>query len=46
MECLEKDRVDELSEALNELKDLMTKYLNCEVKALELVNSNNKEIEI
>ena len=46
MECLEKDRVDELSEALNELKDLMTKYLNCEVKVLELVNSENREIEI
>ena len=46
MECLEEDRVDELSEALNELKDLMTRYLNCEVKVLELVNSNNKEIEI
>ena len=46
MECLEKDRLDELSEALNELKDLMTRYLNCEVKVLELVNSNNKEIEI
>ncbi len=46
MECLEKDRVDELNSALNELKDLMTKYLSCKVKVLELVNSNNKEIEI
>ena len=35
MECLEKDRLDELSEALNELKDLMTRYLNCEVKVLK-----------
>lgn len=46
MECLEKDRVDELNSALNELKDLMTKYLSCEVKVLELVNSDNREIEI
>lgn len=46
MECLEKNRVDELNSALNELKDLMTKYLSCEVKVLELVNSDNREIEI
>ena len=46
MECLEKDRVEDLSKALNELKDLMTKYLNCEVKVLKLVDVNNKEIEI
>ena len=46
MESLEKDRVDELNSALNELKDVMTKYLSCEVKVLELVNSDNREIEI
>ena len=46
MECLEKDRVNELNSALNELKDLMTKYLNCEVKVLQLVNNNNKEIKL
>lgn len=45
MECVD-GRLDELTEALNELKELMVKYLDAEVVNTGVVNSTNSEIEI
>ena len=46
MECIEESRLDELKNAIDELSNLMTKYLDCEVVNAGIVNSNNKEIVI
>ena len=44
MECVEKDRIDELNNALLELANLMSKYLDCEVVLKTIVDKNNKEV--
>ncbi len=44
MECVEKDRIDELNDALLELANLMSKYLDCEVVLKTIVDKNNKEV--
>lgn len=44
MECVEPERIEELVEALNELSELMKKYLDCEIVVKEIVNKDNKEL--
>lgn len=46
MECIEPSRVNELKEAINNLAILMTKYLDAEVITKEILNINNKEVNI
>ena len=44
MECVEKDKLDDLNNALLELANLMSKYLDCEVVLKTIVDKNNKEV--
>ena len=46
MECVEKERVEELKNALEELSELMKKYLDCEIVVKEILNKDNKELVI
>lgn len=46
MECIEEDRLPELENAINELKELMCKYLGASVVNTGIVNKDNKEITI
>ena len=45
MECVD-GRIDELKEAMNELKDLMCKYVDAQVVNSGIVNKENSEITI
>lgn len=46
MECVEEDRINELKEALDELAQLMSKYMGATIVNTGIVNKNNKEIGI
>ncbi len=46
MECVENDRLDELKLALDDLKDLMCKYLDASVVICDIINKDNSEIVI
>lgn len=46
MENINPDRVNELEKALDELSELMKKYLNCEVVAKKVLNKTDKEIDL
>ncbi|MBR4262795.1 MAG: hypothetical protein IKQ35_05465 [Bacilli bacterium] len=46
MECVEPNRLEELQSALNELEELMTKYLDAKVVSNVILNNNDNEIDI
>ena len=46
MECVEEDRLEDLKDALNDLTNLMCKYLGASVVSTGIVNKENKEINI
>ena len=46
MECIEPERIDELRTAMDELAELMTKYLDAEVVAKEIITKDNPEVVI
>ncbi|MBE6465269.1 B3/4 domain-containing protein [Denitrobacterium detoxificans] len=46
MECIEPERIDDLRAAMDELAELMTKYLNAEVVAKEIITKDNPEAVI
>lgn len=46
MECLEKDRVDDLKDALDDLADLFKKYMGAEVLCKEILNAENTEVTL
>lgn len=46
MECIEEERLFELNDAINELSNLMCKYLGAEVVNTGLINADNKEMII
>ncbi|MCR5582627.1 MAG: hypothetical protein K6F70_03320 [Eggerthellaceae bacterium] len=46
MECIEPERIDDLRTAMDELAELMTKYLDAEVVAKEIITKDNPEVVI
>ena len=46
MECVSEDKIEELKSALEELSNLMCKYLDASVVNTGIVNINNNEIDI
>jgi hypothetical protein len=46
MECVEPDRVGELQIAVDELSELMVKYLGAEVSACAILTKDKTEIEL
>lgn len=46
MECIEPERIGELQAALDELAELMVKYLDAEVVAKEIVTKDNPQLVI
>jgi len=46
MECVEPNRLDDLSNALNELSLLMCNYLDAEIVIKDIVNKDNNELVI
>jgi DNA/RNA-binding domain of Phe-tRNA-synthetase-like protein len=46
LECIEPDRVDELKAALEELQNLMEKYLDAKTVVCALVDKDHQEVEI
>ena len=44
MECVEPGRVGELKEALEELAELLSKYVGAEVINKQIVNRDNREV--
>ena len=46
MECINPNRVEELKNAIDELSELMTKYLDCEIVNKVIINKDNKETDL
>lgn len=46
MECIEPERVEELAAAMDELAELMARYLGAELVAKEIVTIDNREVVI
>lgn len=46
MECVEPSRVDELRAAIDELAELLQKYLGARITAKAIINSTNRELVI
>ena len=46
MECVEESRFDDLQNAIDELAELMTRYVDARVVTKAIVSADNREVEL